>query len=592
MTKTSSVIQWLISFLSPYKLQVSGAILALFVGAFSWLLLGQGVRLAVDQGFVADDASRLNQLALMVLIISLIASLATYFRFSLMSWLGERVSADIRKQVYAHLLTLNPAFFSETRTGEVISRFTADTTVLQSVIGMGISMALRSSVTFCGALVLMLISSPWLTLYVLIAVPFVLLPIKLLGKKVRQYSRLSQDKVADIGAYIDETLHEIQTVQAYGHENADKLAFNQKIEAVMTNAKQRIHYRSLLIGTIMVISIVAVIIVAWIGAMDVISGSMTAGELTAFMFYAVLAGGSVATISEVIGEIQKAAGASERLIELLQVRPPIDPTTRLREQSTKTLTKTDVGDAGKNTVIDFENVEFAYPSAPNRKVLKGLTLQISRSERIALIGPSGAGKSTLYQLLLRFYDPSAGTIRINDQDITEKSLQTLRQLFAIVPQESVIFATSVMANIRYGRPNASDKEVMAAAKTAQADDFIRAMTQGYNADLGERGVKLSGGQKQRISIARAILADRPILLLDEATSALDAVSEQQVKIGLENMMKGKTTLIIAHRLSTVVNADRIIVLEEGEIIATGTHKQLLESNPLYQQHAALQLVNS
>ena len=453
-------------------------------------------------------------------------------------------------------------------------------------------MALRSSVTFCGALVLMLISSPWLTLYVLIAVPFVLLPIKLLGKKVRQYSRLSQDKVADIGAYIDETLHEIQTVQAYGHENADKLAFNQKIEAVMTNAKQRIHYRSLLIGTIMVISIVAVIIVAWIGAMDVISGSMTAGELTAFMFYAVLAGGSVATISEVIGEIQKAAGASERLIELLQVRPPIDPTTRLREQSTKTLTKTDVGDAGKNTVIDFENVEFAYPSAPNRKVLKGLTLQISRSERIALIGPSGAGKSTLYQLLLRFYDPSAGTIRINDQDITEKSLQTLRQLFAIVPQESVIFATSVMANIRYGRPNASDKEVMAAAKTAQADDFIRAMTQGYNADLGERGVKLSGGQKQRISIARAILADRPILLLDEATSALDAVSEQQVKIGLENMMKGKTTLIIAHRLSTVVNADRIIVLEEGEIIATGTHKQLLESNPLYQQHAALQLVNS
>ena len=592
MTKTSSVIQWLISFLSPYKLQVSGAILALFVGAFSWLLLGQGVRLAVDQGFVADDASRLNQLALIVLIISLIASLATYFRFSLMSWLGERVSADIRKQVYAHLLTLNPAFFSETRTGEVISRFTADTTVLQGVIGMGISMALRSSVTFCGALLLMLISSPWLTLYVLIAVPFVLLPIKLLGKKVRQYSRLSQDKVADIGAYIDETLHEIQTVQAYGHENTDRLAFNQKIEAVMANAKQRIHYRSLLIGTIMVISIVAVIIVAWIGAMDVINGSMTAGELTAFMFYAVLAGGSVATISEVIGEIQKAAGASERLIELLQVRPPIDPTTRLREQTTKTLIKTNVADAGNNAVIDFENVEFAYPSAPDRKVLKSLTLQITRSERIALIGPSGAGKSTLYQLLLRFYDPCAGTIRINDQDITEKSLQTLRKLFAIVPQESVIFATSVMENIRYGRPNASDSEVMAAAKTAQADDFIQAMAQGYNSDLGERGVKLSGGQKQRISIARAILADRPILLLDEATSALDAVSEQQVKIGLENMMKGKTTLIIAHRLSTVVNADRIIVLEEGEIIATGTHKQLLESNPLYQQHAALQLVNS
>lgn len=592
MTKTSSVVQWLFSFLKPYKLQVSGAIFALFIGAFSWLLLGQGVRLAVDEGFVADNAARLNQLALMVLAISLIASVATYFRFSLMTWLGERVSADIRKKVYSHLLSLNPEFYSETRTGEVISRFTADTTVLQTIIGMGISMALRSSVTFVGALILMLISSPWLTLYVLIAVPIVLLPIKLLGKKVRKYSRLSQDKVADIGAYIDETLHEIQTVQAYGHEDADRLAFNQRVEVVMATAKQRIHYRSLLIGAIMVISIVAVVIVAWIGAIDVINGEMTAGELTAFMFYAVLAGGSVATISEVIGEIQKAAGASERLIELLEVKSHVGPTALVKEQQGDASKLAEKDRSNNQVVIDFRKVEFAYPSAPSRNVLKGLDLKITQGERIALIGPSGAGKSTLYQLLLRFYDASKGHIEVNGNDISELPLPALRKQFAIVPQESVIFANSVLENIRYGRPEASDDEVISAAKTAQADDFIQKMAEGYKTDLGERGVKLSGGQKQRISIARAILADRPILLLDEATSALDAVSEQQVKIGLENMMEGKTTLIIAHRLSTVVNADRIIVLEDGEIIASGTHQQLLDSNPLYQEHAALQLVNS
>ena len=587
MTKTSSVVQWLLGFLKPYKLQVAGAIFALFVGAFSWLLLGQGVRLAVDEGFVADNATRLNQLALLVLAISLVASVATYFRFSLMTWLGERVSADIRKKVYSHLLSLNPEFYTQTRTGEVISRFTADTTVLQTVIGMGISMALRSTVTFIGALVLMLISSPALTLYVLIAVPIVLMPIKLLGNKVRKYSKLSQDKVADIGAYIDETLHEIQTVQAYGHEQADRTAFDQRVEAVMSTAKKRIHYRSLLIGSIMVISIVAITIVAWIGATDVISGTMTAGELTAFMFYAVMAGGSVATISEVIGEIQKAAGASERLIELLNVK-----SYESAEQSITTKTATTIPSADNANALEFAKVDFAYPSAPSRAVLKNLNLQIPRHQRVALIGPSGAGKSTLYQLLLRFYDIDSGQILINGSDIGEQSLDSLRKQFAIVPQESVIFANSVLENIRYGRPEASDEEVITAAQTAQAHDFILNLAEGYQTDLGERGVKLSGGQKQRISIARAILADRPILLLDEATSALDAVSEQQVKIGLENMMKGKTTLIIAHRLSTVVNADRIIVLEDGEIIATGTHQQLLDSNPLYQEHAALQLVNN
>jgi ATP-binding cassette subfamily B protein len=565
-----------------------GAISALLVGSLSWLMLGQGVRLAVDEGFVADNASRLNQLAILVLVIAFIASIATYFRFSLMTWLGERVSADIRKQVYDHLLSLDPEFYTSTRTGEVISRFTADTTVLQTVIGMGISMALRSSVTFVGALALMLVSSPWLTLYVLIAVPIVLLPIKLLGKQVRRYSKLSQDKVADIGAYIDETLHEIQTVQAYGHEDIDRDAFTQRVEAVMSAAKRRIHYRSLLIGSIMAISIIAIVIVAWIGAMDVIQGNMSAGELTAFMFYAVLAGGSVATISEVIGEIQKAAGASERLIELLNTQSAI-ATTAVSNQD---VTPLSIVANNEKPAIAFSDVNFAYPSDPDKPVINKLSLSVKRGERVALVGPSGAGKSTLYQLLLRFYEANHGSLQVGGQDVLNQDLVALREQFAIVPQESVIFANSVYENIRYGRPQATNEEVVQAAITAQAHDFIEQLSNGYETDLGERGVKLSGGQKQRISIARAILANRPILLLDEATSALDAVSEQQVKIGLENLMKDKTTLIIAHRLSTVVNADRIVVMEQGEIVASGTHAELLESSPLYQQHAALQLVNN
>ena len=582
MSSTTSVLQWLLSFLKPYKREVGGAIFALFIGSFAWLALGQGIRLAVDQGFVADDAARLNQLLFGVLLISLTASVATYFRFALMTWLGERVSADIRQRVFDHLLTLDPEFYTQTRTGEVISRFTADTTVLQSVIGMSISMALRSSVTFIGALILMLISSPILTLYVMLAVPFVLLPIKLLGKQVRKYSRASQDKVADIGAYVDETLHEIQTVQAYSHEQVDKEAFSGRIDAVMITARQRIHYRSLLIGLIMAISIVAIVLVAWIGATDVIAGGMTAGELTAFMFYAVLAGGSIATVSEVIGEIQKAAGASERLIELLTAKSHIHNQANLAPSVT-------LGSATQ--AIQLSNVSFAYPSAPERSVLQDINLTIKPGQRVALVGPSGAGKSTVFQLLLRFYETEQGTICVQDQNISQMAIEDLRTQFALVPQESVIFANDVVENIRYGRPNATQTDVVAAAKTAQAHEFILQLPQGYQTHLGERGVKLSGGQKQRIAIARAILADRPILLLDEATSALDAVSEQQVKLGLDNLMRGRTTLIIAHRLATVVNADLIIVMQGGSIAAMGTHEELLENNTLYREHAELQLVS-
>ena len=573
-------MRWLFGQLRPYKSKVAFAISALIVGAGAWLLLGQGIKAVVDEGFLANNANKLDQTMLLVMGIALVGSIAAYFRFYWMIWLGERVSADIRQKVYGHLLTLSPAFFAKTRTGEVISRFTADTTLLQSVVGMGLSMGLRSSITFIGALLLMLFSSPMLTLYVLIAVPIVLLPIRVFGAKVRLHSKNSQDKVADVGAYVDETLHEIHTVQAYSHEEIDKTLFQTRIESVMGAAHFRIKYRALLVACIMAISIIAITLVAWVGAQQVLTGELSAGELTAFMFYAVMAGGAVATISEVIGEVQKAAGASERLMELLNtqtsIESPVSPLILPNKVSGE---------------IEKQNVSFHYPLADSVTVINNLNLKIKSGERVALVGPSGAGKSTLFQLLLRFYDVSSGQIELEGQNIKMLDVSALRDQYALVPQESVIFASSVKDNIGYGRINASQLEIENAAKAARAHDFIVELPEGYQTNLGERGVRLSGGQKQRIAIARAILADRPILLLDEATSSLDASNEQHVKLALEELMKDKTTLIIAHRLATVINADRIVVMDKGEIVAIGTHQELVENNDLYREFAQLQLVS-
>ncbi|MEP7702521.1 ABC transporter transmembrane domain-containing protein [Paraglaciecola sp. 25GB23A] len=571
---------WLFGQLGPYKRQVTFAMLALIVGAMSWLVLGQGVKYVVDQGFVANNAQRLNQLVLVVIGIGLVGSFATYFRFYYMIWLGERVSADIRQNVYSHLLTLSPSFFAATRTGEVISRFTSDTTVLQSVVGMGLSMALRAIVTFIGSLILMMLTSHMLTLYVLIAVPVVLFPIRIFGAKVRVYARNSQDRVADVGAYIDESLHEIQTVQAYTHEQIDKQRFFSRIDGVMEAARKRIQFRALMIASIMGISLLAITLVAWLGAQLVLNSELTAGELTAFMFYAVMAGGSVATISEVIGEIQKAAGASERLMELLQT----DSTVQTQAEPILISSKV-------RGELKLEQVSFYYPTVDETPVLTELNLSINAGERIALVGPSGAGKSTLFQLLLRFYDVQQGQITLDSLPIAQLDINQLRQQFALVSQESVIFACSVFDNIAYGRPNASKDDVIAAAKAARADEFVSEFSEGYETQLGERGVRLSGGQKQRIAIARAILADRPILLLDEATSALDAANEVKVKLALDELMKDKTTIIIAHRLSTVINADRIVVMDKGKIIAIGTHQELVQSNSLYRELAELQLIS-
>jgi ATP-binding cassette subfamily B protein len=582
------------------------AIIALIVGAMSWLVLGQGIKLVVDQGFLAGDEAMLLNSLLLVLVIAFIGSIATYCRFYLMVWLGERVCADIRKALFSHLVTLSPSFFAESRTGEVISRFTSDTTLLQSVVGTGVSMALRSFVMFIGALVLMAITSTTLTIYVFIAVPIILLPIKLLGKKVRHFAKVSQDDVATMGTLIDESLHEIHTLQSYNHESQSVDSFDASAEQIMTSASKRIHYRALLIAMIMFISLSSIFIVAWVGALDVISGAITPGELTAFVFYAVLAGASIATISEVIGDLQKAAGASERIVELMNTTSEIplessfldvteDEFGPIENQSVNAINtkgfrinERALVDANK-PILTLHKVGFSYPSVPEKQIINEVSFSVMPGQKVAIVGHSGAGKSTLFDLLMRFYDIDYGEIRIGEA--TQKSISTydIRRQFALVPQDAVIFATTVLDNIRLSNPQASKDDVIEAAKLAFAHEFILDFVDGYETQLGERGVKLSGGQKQRIAIARAILAKRPILLLDEATSALDASSEKYVKQALDSLMTKTTTLIIAHRLSTVINADNIIVLEKGKVIGQGKHAELMAASPVYKEFVELQL---
>ena len=574
---TREVLRWLAGHLSAYRWHVVGAVIALFFASGAWLALGQGVKYAIDNGFIGDHPQVLNKAALAVLVICIVASLATYCRFYLMTWLGERISADIRMQLYHHLLGLSPSFFSKVRTGEVISRFTSDTAILQTVVGMSLSMALRSAVTFIGALILMGTTSPLLTACVLLAVPMVLVPIKVFAPKVRRYARLSQDKIADLGAHIDQSLHEIATVQAFNAQTSESKQFDKRVGDAFEVARWRIHYRSLLIGLIMVLSLTAILLIAWVGARQVFSGAISAGELSAFLFYAIMAGGSVATISEVIGEVQRGVGASERLLELLA--SPADIAD---------------GDVALPHLISapsitIQNLSFGYPDSA--LLFEDFSLRIEAGEKVALVGASGAGKTTLFQLLLRFYDINKGAIRLDQHLIKDLKLHDLRDQIAMVSQESVVFATTVMENIRYGRENATDEDVITAAKNAFAHDFIEELETGYQTQLGERGVRLSGGQRQRIAIARAILADRPVLLLDEATSALDARSEKMVQQALSSLMQGRTTIVIAHRLATVQHADRIIVLDKGRIAAQGNHNQLMKSDTLYREYAELQLLS-
>ncbi len=564
-------------FLAPYRRRFALAGVALLVAAGCTLAVGQGLRLVVDRGFTAGNGAELDRALFGLLAIIAVMAVASYVRFYNVSWIGERVTADLRQRVFNHLLTLSPEFFEVTRTGEVISRLTNDTTMLETVIGSSLSMALRNIVLCAGALVLLMLTSLKLTLLVLAGLPVVVLPIIVFGRRVRRFSRTSQDRVADTGAYVDEAIHEIRTVQAYAHEPQDRRAYGERVEAAFAAGVRRIRQRALLIAAVIFLVFVAVGIILWIGGHDVLDGRLSAGQLASFVFYAVIVATSVGAVSEVAGELQRAAGATERLMEILdtpsEIAAPADPVP-LPEPPLAT--------------IALDDVTFAYPSRRNDPALTALTLTIAAGERVALVGPSGAGKTTLFQLLLRFYDPQQGRVLIDGVDVRRADPRAVRSRIAVVPQDPVIFAASVWDNVRYGRPDASDADVRDACEAAYATDFLARLPRGFDTDLGERGVKLSGGQRQRLAIARAVLARRPILLLDEATSALDAESERMVQLALDRLMHGRTTLIIAHRLATVVGADRIVVLDGGIAVAEGTHQSLVRDDPLYRRLAALQ----
>ncbi len=569
--------QILLDLLRPYRWRILAALLALIVAAASVLLIGQGLKQVIDKGFVAGSAEWLNYALLGMLAVILVMSLATYMRFYLVSWLGERITADLRRRVFSHLLSLSPEFFEQNRTGDVLSRLTNDTTQLETVIGSSVSMALRNALLLLGGLVMLAITSVKLTLLVLSAIPFVLVPIIAFGRRVRTLARASQDSVAHVGAYTDEVIHEIRTVQAYGHETESAGEFNSRVESTFATGVKRIRQRALLVAAVITLVFSAVALILWVGGHDVLTGTISAGELSAFIFYAVIVASAMGTISEVIGDLQRATGATERLVELLAT-----PSSLPQAEHPVALP------SPASSELKMRNIRFTYPSRPDSPVFEGFNLHIHPGEKIALVGPSGAGKTTVFQLLQRFYDPQAGEILLDGVDIKHADIHALRQRIALVPQDPVIFASSLRDNVRYARPDATDDAVIAACKAAFAMEFIEQLPEGLDSFLGERGVRLSGGQKQRIAIARAILADRPILLLDEATSALDSNSEQQVQMALEVLMQNRTTIMIAHRLSTIINADRIVVLQQGRIVASGAHQELLASSELYQQLARLQ----
>ena len=575
--KRISALKMVFPYIIPYKLQLAGAAIALLFAAATVLAMGAGLRFLIDEGFAEGDPVLLDRAVIVLVAVVVLLAGASYARFYLISWVGERVVADLRVAVFNHVIGLNLAFFETRSPGEILSRISTDTTLVQTVVGSSVSVALRNLLLFVGGMILLIITSPKLTGLVLLVIPFVIVPIIILGRKVRTLSRYSQDRVADIGSHVEEILTGIRVVQAFGHEILDEIKFAKRVENAFDTAVERVRKRALLTAVVIAFIFGAVAVVLWIGGRDVLAGRISGGELSAFVFYAIVVAGSTGALSEVVGELQRAAGAMDRLNELLLVSSNIKIPSEPKELPEKV-----------SGAIKFNGINFYYPSRPGQLALDDFTLEIKPGETVALVGPSGAGKSTVFQLLLRFYDPSSGDIKLDDVSLDQTDPRTVREQIGLVPQDGIIFSENVLENIRYGRPEASKVEIRSAAESANAIDFIEELPDGFETNLGEKGVQLSGGQRQRLAIARAILRDPAVLLLDEATSALDAESERFVQRALDSIMVGRTTLIIAHRLATVLSADRIIVMEKGRVIASGGHDQLLKSCPLYTRLANLQ----
>ncbi|MBK6617265.1 MAG: ABC transporter transmembrane domain-containing protein [Nitrosomonas sp.] len=573
-------IRVIASFVAPYRAALFIGLLALMLTAGITLSIGQGIRLLIDQGFAAQSPELLSQYVLLFLLLVVLLAAGTFTRYYWVTWLGERVVADIRRKVFFHLIDLHPGFFEANRSLEIQSRLTADMTLLQSVVGSSISVALRSLIMLIGSFIWLFITNVKLTLIAMLGIPMAIVPILIFGRRVRALSRQSQDKVAAVGAYVGEVLGQIKTVQAYNHQNVDRSYFDGYVEEAFMLARQRTKQRAWLIAMVIVLVFGAIGMMLWVGGMDIIAGRITGGELAAFVFYSIIAGSAVGSISEVLGELQRAAGAAERTIELLHapndIQTPSQPVALPPVQGN----------------IQFEQVCFAYSSRPETLAIDHLSLVVRPGETLALVGPSGAGKSTLFDLLLRFYDIQSGHILLEGIDIRQLEPGQLRRSFALVSQHPALFHGTVVENLRYARFDATDNEIERAAKAAFAHDFILTLPQGYQTALGDAGLGLSGGQKQRLAIARAILADAPILLLDEATSALDAESEYAVQQALTRLRVDRTSIVIAHRLSTVISADRIALINQGRLLALGTHQELLASSELYARLAALQFQNA